>query len=175
MQPSVEYLGYIIDSEGLHATPKKVEAVLQAPRPISFLGLVTYYCKFIKNLSTIAAPLNRLLCKDQPWRWENKCEKAFTELKNKLASTEVLVHYDPSLPLKLACDASSYRIGALISHIFPDKTEKTIAYASRTLTSTERNYPQIEIWCKTLSYLFIRPQIYLGNRPQAIVYNSSSK
>lgn len=109
------------------------------------------------------------MCKDQPWKWENECEKAFTELKKKLASTEVLVHYDPSLPLKLACDASSYGIGAVISHIFPDKTEKPIAYASRTLTSTERNYPQIEKEALALIFGVKRFHTYLYGQKFTLV------
>lgn len=67
MQPSVEYLGYIVDKDGLHATPSKIEAIVNAPAPRcvselrSFLGLVNYYGKFICHLSTLIQPLNRLL------------------------------------------------------------------------------------------------------------------
>ena len=72
MQPSVEYLGYVVDKEGLHATPAKVEAITKAPEPRnvhelrSFLGLVNYYGKFIRHLSTLIQPLNHLLCRMYP-------------------------------------------------------------------------------------------------------------
>ena len=150
LQTSVEYLGYLIDAEGLHATPQKIEAIVSAPMPQnvqelrSFLGLVNYYGKFIRNMSFITQPLNHLLGKSIPWKWTAECKKAFDELKEKLASTEVLVHYDVHLPVKLACDASSYGVGAVISHVLPGGEEKPIAYASRTLTQSEQNYPQIE-------------------------------
>ena len=150
MQPSVEYLGYLIDAEGIHTTPEKVAAIVNAPEPKnttelrSFLGLVNYYGKFIRNLSSIAHPLNRLLCKDAKWTWSQACQEAFQELKAKLSSSEVLVHYDEKLPLKLDCDASSYGIGAVLSHVYPDGSERPIAYASRSLTSAEVNYAQIE-------------------------------
>ena len=127
-----------------------MDAILKAPEPKnttelrSFLGLVNYYGKFIKNLSTLTHSLNHLLRKGATWKWSAKCRKAFQKLKKKLASTEVLVHYNPQLPIKLDCDASAYGIGAVISHVFPDKTERPIAYTSRTLTAPERNYPQIE-------------------------------
>ena len=123
LEPSVEYLGYIVDKEGLHATPSKVEAITQAPEPRnlqelrSFLGLVNYYGKFIQNMSTITQPLNRLLCKGVPWKWTKQCRDAFQELKKQLASTKVLVHYNPDFPLKLG-DASAYGVGAVLSR-FP--------------------------------------------------------
>ena len=61
-----------------------------------------------------------------------------------MASSEVLVQYDPSLSLKLDCDASAYGVGAVLSHTFPNGDERPVAYASRTLTQTERGYAQIE-------------------------------
>ena len=56
----------------------------------------------------------------------------------------MLAHYDVSLPLKLSCDASAYGVGAVIAHIMPDKSERPVAYASRTLSPAERNDAQIE-------------------------------
>lgn len=76
--------------------------------------------------------------------WSQSCQQAFRQLKLQLASTEVLAHYDMSLPLRLDCDASAYGVGAVLSHTFPDGTERPIAYASRTLSAAEKNYAQIE-------------------------------
>ena len=121
MQQSVEYLGYKIDSVGLHATQDKVEAIASAPQPKDirqlrpFLGLVNYYGKFVKNLATAAKPLYNLLQRNVKWKWTSDCEAAFCTLKEQLMSTTVLVHYDAILPLKLACDASSYGVGAVIA------------------------------------------------------------
>ena len=139
MMPSVEYLGYILDKDGLRATPAKVEAITSAPEPRnvpelrSFLGLVNYYGKFICHMSTVTQPLNQLLCKGVPWKWTKRCQQAFQELKGQLASTDVLVHYNPDLPLKLDCDASSYGVGGVLSHVFPTGVERPIAYASSYL------------------------------------------
>ena len=150
MQPSVEYLGYRIDKDGLHATASKIDAIINSPIPKnvtelrSFLGLVNYYGKFNCHLSTLVQQLNNLLRKDVPWEWTDVCQGAFDDLKKRLASSEVLVHYNTELPLKLDCDASSYRVGAVLAHVFPDKTERPIAYASRTLSKAERGYSQLE-------------------------------
>ena len=150
MCPSVEYLGYVVDAHGLHPVPSKVVAITKAPTPTSvkevrsFLGLVGYYRKFIPNMSTIAQPLNQLLEQGRRWRWTDECKKSFEELKSALASSSVLTHYNPDLPLKLDCDASQFGLGAVISHVFPNGDERPVAYASRTLSASERNYSQIE-------------------------------
>ncbi|KAL5473475.1 hypothetical protein EMCRGX_G027964 [Ephydatia muelleri] len=150
LEESVEYLGYVINKEGIHTSSKKVQAVLDAPPPTdlgelrSFLGLVNYYGKFIKNLFELAAPLNQLLQKTVKWSWTSSCQQSFQALKKALTSAEVLCHYNPRLPLSLACDASSVGIGAVIFHTFGNGAEKPIAYASRTLTTTEKKYSQIE-------------------------------
>ena len=150
LRPSVEYLGHIIDKQGLHATPDKVKAVVNAPQPKdvselrAFLGLLNYYGKFLPNLADQLHPLNNLLKKHQKWKWTDACEKAFKWAKQALVSAKVLVHYDPNLPIRVAADASAYGIGAVLSHVLHDGTEHPIAYASRTLSASEKNYSQIE-------------------------------
>ena len=150
MSLSVEYLGYVIDAEGIKATPKKVEAISKAPQPKnktelrSFFGLVNYYGKFIPQLAPVTQPLNQLLCKKTCWKWTAKYERAFSTLKEQLTSTKVLVHYDVNLPLRLACDLSAYGVGAVILHVIKNGDEKPITYASLTLTKSEKNYSQIE-------------------------------
>ena len=145
LEESVEYLGYVINKEGIHTSSKKVQAVLDAPPPTdlgelrSFLSLVNYYGKFIRNLSELAAPLNQMLQKTMKWNWTSTCQQSFQALKTALTSAEVLCHYNPRLPLSLACDASSVGIGAVIFHTFENGTERPIAYASRTITSVEKN------------------------------------
>ena len=149
-QQSVTYCGHVIDANGLHKTQAKVTAVQDAPQPEnvsqlrSFIGLVNYYAKFLPGMSTVMHSLHSLLHKGARWEWTTECQKAFKEVKRLIASDCVLTHYYVKLPLKLACDASSYGIGAVMSHQMPDGSERPIQFASRTLTSAERNYAQIE-------------------------------
>ncbi|XP_062516177.1 uncharacterized protein K02A2.6-like [Corticium candelabrum] len=146
----VDYLGYRISSEGLRTAQSKVKAVLDAPTPRNlselkcFLGLVNYYARFLPSLAEVCHPLNDSMKKDVAWKWSKACEEAFQKLKELLTSTKVLCHYDVKMPLTLACDASSHGIGAVISHILPNREERPIAYASRTLSKFEKNYAQIE-------------------------------
>ena len=158
-------MGCIISAEGIHPTEEKIETIKKEPRPEnvtqlrSFLGMVNYHGKFILNLSAILHHLNRLLQKGQEFKWTPECENAFQMAKNSRSSTNVLVHYDPKLPLILECDASSYGIGAVISHQFPDGVERPIAYASRSLNNAEKNYSQIEK--KGLAIIFGLSKFYM--------------
>ena len=146
----VMYLGHVIDAEGLHKSPTITEAIVQAPPPQntqelrSFLGMLNYYGKFIPNLATLLHPLNGLLRFGVKWQWLAQCRQAFEKAKEALQASSVSVHYDTDLPLVLAADASSYGVGAVISHMLPSGEEKRIAFASRTLTRSEENYAQLE-------------------------------
>ena len=146
----MKFLGHIIDKDGIHATPEKVNAVVNAPQPKdvselrAFLGLLNYYGKFLPNLAGKLHSLNSLLKKQARWVWSGACEKAFVGAKQAMVSAEVLVHYNPELPILVAADASSYGIGAVLSHILPDGSEHPISFASRTLSASEKNYSQIE-------------------------------
>lgn len=95
-------------------------------------------------MSALISPLNQLLSKDTPWCWNRESQVSFQALKDTLASSKVLVHYNPKLEVQLAVDASPVGLGAVISHITANGTERPIAYASRSLTKSERNYSVIE-------------------------------
>ena len=109
----------------------------------SSLGLLNYYGNFIPNLSTLLQLLHELPRKGVKCAWTEKCEKEFVRSKSELVVDKVLVPYDEKGKLILACDASPYGVGTLISHVMDDE-ERPIAFASRTLTKSERNYLQIE-------------------------------
>ena len=167
MQQSVQYLGHRIDAEGLHATDDKLKAITKAPPPKnvtelrSFLGLINYYGRFIQNLSSLLHPLNNLLCQ---WKWSQECAEVFHLAKEKIVSPNVLVHYDPSLPIRLAGDASAYGVGAVISHVMKDGQERPIAFASRTLLPSERNYAQVEKEALSLIFGVSKFHLYLYGR-----------
>ena len=113
MRPSVTYLGHVIDADGLHPLKERVRAIKEAPTPRSVpelkshLGMLSYYSKFLPNLSSTLHPLYDLLKKDVNWRWGAAQEKAFAASKKLLTSSNCLTHFDSTLDLTLACDASS--------------------------------------------------------------------
>ena len=150
MLKQVDYLGHSRSAEGLKPSEEKVRAISKAPAPTnltqlrSFLGMVNYYGKFLKDLSSKLAPLYALLQKNEPWQWKQQQQDAFAKVKQELISPKLLIHYEPQRKLLLSCDASPYGIGAVISHVMDDGSEKPIAYTSRSLSEAERKYAQIE-------------------------------
>ena len=172
---NITFCGHHIDSEDLHKTTDKTAAMVNTPRPQSvaevrsFLGLVNYCHKFFPNLATILHPLNQMLESNYQWNWTDQCEEVFSQVKVMIASDLLLTHYDPDIPLQLAGDASPVGIGAVLSHVMADGTERPIAFASRSLSKAERNYAQIDkealatVWGvkKFHNYLFGRHFILL--------------
>ena len=138
-QPSVEYLGHLLSKKGV-AKGKKVNDVLRKPAPTnvstlkSFLGTVQFYSKFLENLSTILEPLYRLTKKGVSWSWGKEEQRAFDVVKEKFCNDTVLAHFDPTLPIGIACDASEVGIGAVLFHRYENGGERPIANASKTLT-----------------------------------------
>ena len=148
--PSVHYLGHRISAQGFQPLTDRVKAIQDAPAPRnvsqlkSFLGSLNYYSKFLPNLSSTLAPLYRLLHKSARWNWGTEQQAAFNHAKHSLSSDSLLVHYDPSKELILACDASPYGVGAVLSHKLENGIEKPIAFASRSLAPAEKKYSQLD-------------------------------
>ena len=188
LQSSIHYLGHVIDADGLHPSEDKIMAIKNAPEPKniselrSFLGILNYYSKFLPNLSTKLTPLYALLSKQARWSWGPKQATAFQTAKGALQADSLLVHFDSSKPLVLACDASQYGLGAVLSHIMEDGKERPIAFMSRTLNTAEKNYSQLEkeglaiIFgvTKFHTYLYGRPfQIESDHKPLAFLFSEN--
>ena len=95
-------------------------------------------------MATVVHPLNRLLLDNAPWKWSIQCQETFRKLKDILKCAPLLAHYDPAKPVQLAVDASSFGLGAVLSHVTVDQEEQPITFASRTLSPSERNYSMIK-------------------------------
>jgi len=108
------------------------------------LGLINYYARFFRNLSDLLYPLNKLLCHNTKFEWDKRCEYSLNEIKRQIQSEDILTHYDTKLPIIVGTDATPYAVGAVISHIFSDGTERPIQFISQTLTATQQKYAQID-------------------------------
>ena len=104
--------GHVIQHNKVQRSTSKVKDILEMPQPQCtedvrrFLGMVTYYDRFISNTSLITTPLRLLLRKNVQFKWSNNCKRAFGALKHEIASDRVLMPFNPELPVQLACDAS---------------------------------------------------------------------
>ena len=147
---SVTYLGHQIGPDGVEPTSEKVSAVEHAPVPKgikelqAWLGLINYYSKFLKDLATVLAPLYKLLRKDQKWEWGHEQQRAFQAGKDLLKSPQTLAHFDESAPVILACDASPWGLGCVLSIVDRHLGERPVAFYSRSLSKTEQRYSQTD-------------------------------
>ena len=138
---SVDYLGFMVDKDGIHTDKKKASAVSSWPPPtdrhglLQFLGLANYYRKFVKDFSIVAAPLTNLLRKDADFLWSAECQEAFHRLKQALVTPPVLALPDVNAGFEITSDASNVGIGAVRS-----QKGKPIAHFSRKLKPAEHNY-----------------------------------
>ena len=150
MMPKVEYLGHVIDKDCIRPTPAKVSAIKNAPSPktvkqlLSFLGMVTYYSKYLPSRADKLAPLYELLRKDSRWRWGREQQESFRWAQNALTSDSFLAHFKSGQQLVLVCDASPVGIGAVLAQREADGSERPLGYVSRSLTQAERRYAQID-------------------------------
>ena len=178
-QESVKFLGHIVSVRGTEPDSSKVEAVRDFATPTSltdvraFLGLASYYRRFIKNFADIAAPLHDLTKGGQEFSWTPAADQAFNDLKNRLCSAPILSLPDFSLPFTIHTDASDFGLGAVLSQR-RGENEKVIAYASRTLTPAERNYSTTEKECLAIVWTVNYWRPYLLGKAFDIVTDHQS-
>ena len=195
----IDYLGHVVSGEDISTNPKKVEAVTKWPTPQtaydarSFLGFVGYYKRFIKNFSQIATPIREVItglenqskrtAKKTTFEWTEAANSAFEHLKELCISAPILAYPDYQLPFILHIDSSSEGIGAVLYQRQDDKL-RVIAYASRSVSKTESNYPALKLeflalkWAvceKFHKYLYgSKPfEIYTDNNPLTYVLISA--
>ena len=146
-KPEIDFLGYIVNDRGISVDPAKTAAVSDWPTPTtpthvrSFLGLCSYYRRFVESFANIAAPLHDLTKKDTPTPlpWTPEHDKAFKRLKEKLISAPLLAVQDPDRPWTIYTDASDVAIGAILLQDH-GKGLQPVAYESRKLREAEHNY-----------------------------------
>ena len=160
----IGFLGHIISKDGIKVDPSKIKAIVELPIPFdvssvrSFIGMCSYYRRFIKDMATIAAPLHKLMGKNSVFEWTFDCQESFNKLKGILVSSDVMSFPDFSKRFLLTCDASNHGIGAALSQKDDKGEERVIAYASRSLQSNEKSYSVTEkealgvIWSCTKAF-----------------------
>ncbi len=142
----VDYLGHVISEEGIAPNPDKVRAVQEFPVPTTvrgvrqFLGMASYYRRFMPGFAKIAAPLHALTRESVPFFWSMACQGAFLKLKDLLVTPPVLAYPDFNRGFVLHTDASIQGLGAVLEQEQDDGRLHPVAYASRSLSKAEKNY-----------------------------------
>lgn len=145
MQKSVGFLGHIVSEAGVKAHPEKTRQILEWGVPTcvrdvrAFVGVTSYYRKFVKGYATRVAPLTALLRKNEPFVWSDQCQSAFQDLKQALSSPPILALPREGQQYILDTDSSEFAMGAVLSQV-QDGELRVIAYASKQLSRRERNY-----------------------------------
>lgn len=175
----LRYLGYVINSQGLHVDPAKVEAIINYPPPKNakevrrFIGMTSWYRRFVPNFSTLIAPINIFTRKGQKFQWNLEAEEAFNELKSKLVEAPIMSCPDFNKPFILQTDASSYGLGWVLSQNM-EVGERVIAYGSRSLTKQEKNMSATERECLAVIWAIEKNRPYLeGSRFSVITDHHS--
>ena len=162
----VEFLGFIVNPNGVSMDKTKVSAISDWPVPKnlkevqSFLGFANFYRRFIDNYSSIASPLHSLTKKGALFDWGETQQIAFTQIKNVVVNAPVLRHYDPTLPITVETDASDYALGAILSQEENGVT-RPVAFASRKMLPAELNYPVHDKEFLAIFYAFKEWRQYL--------------
>ena len=142
----VGFLGVIIEKDRVKMEREKVQGVIEWPVPRSvkdvqkFLGLTNYYRWFVKDFAIIAKPLHETTRKGKKWKWGEKQQRAFEELKRRFMTEPVLVIPDLDKEMRVEADASDFATGGVLSMKCEDEKWRPVAYISKSLNEAERNY-----------------------------------
>ena len=196
----LHYLGHIVDAEGIHMDPDKVQDIKDWPAPTTvtgirqFIGLANQYRRFIKDYSQIAKPMRQLICNEYAksksrnieaeWRADPKIQAAFEKLKGAVSQAPVLAYANFGKPFRLVTDASTIGLGAALYQTQDDGKDKPVAFASRALSKSELNYPAHKLeflalkWAVTQKfkdYLYAAPcfEVCTDNNPLTYVLTTA--
>ena len=188
-------IGHIVSSKGIETDPKKVKAVKNWTIPktatdvSSFLGFTNYYRRFIRAYAKVAKPLNTLVsgnnanCKKAPIKWTDECQVMFDKLKELCTSTPILAYVNYKKPFPLQTDASDFGLGAVLYQRDDNDHKRAIAFASRSLSNTEKNYPVHKLEFLALKWVITdrfheylyggQFDVYMDNNPLTYILTSA--
>lgn len=176
----VSYLGHEIENGQVRPGIEKIKAVESFPQPKSvkevrqFIGLASYFRKFIKDFSLLASPLTQLTKKEVEFTWQQTHQKAFETLKKKLTTRPVLAIYNPAAKTELHTDACSTGIAGILMQQQPDNTLKPVLYFSQQTTNDEKKYHSYELETLAIVRSLQRMRVYLFGKKFKVVTDCSA-
>ncbi|GBG62921.1 hypothetical protein CBR_g34292 [Chara braunii] len=184
---TISFLGHVVTDKGFQPEPQKVATVRDAPVPTTitqvlvFLGLASYYRRFIKGFASIPGPLTNLLRKDQPLIWTSGCNQAFSKLKAALISASILIRPDPKKTFVFITDWQPEAILAILAQVGPSGLESVVEYASKSVPACKRNhaaptgecYAALRGICHFCAYLYGRKFTQVTNHEPLLALKKS--
>lgn len=177
----ISYLGYTIKANGITLNDEHLKAIANYPIPRnlkqlqSYLGLLSYFRRFIDNFALVSKPLYSLMKTKTAYVWTPECDDAFQVFRNLLVSSPILAIYSPELETELHCDASSYGFGSVLLQKQPqDNKFHPIAFFSKRTTPQEAKYHSFELEALAIVYALQRFHVYLQGRSFRIVTDCQS-
>lgn len=153
----IHYLGHVINKDGIRPEEEKVKAIKELPPPRtvrdvrSFIGMASFYRRYVPNFAELARPLTALTKKNAKFCFGTEAREAFIALKSKLIEAPVLAYPNIEKPYKLYTDASDKAVGAMLTQEYPEG-ERVIQYISHQLSGSRLNWPTIEKECFSIVY-----------------------
>ncbi|CAB0036822.1 unnamed protein product [Trichogramma brassicae] len=178
-QASVKFLGVIVDREGIRPDPDKTAPMANFPAPKTlkqlhrFLGMASWYRKFLENFATIAEPLTRLTRKGEKFTWAEDQQNSFEKIRGMLAIAPVLNHPSFEHEFVIQTDASDTGLGAVLTQTI-DNTERVLYFASRTMNATDRNYSVTEQECLAVLWAIQKFRPYVEGYHFKVISDHSS-
>ena len=168
-----------MNRDGFKPDPEKIKPIMEYPVPKNlrqlrcFLGIASWYRKFLSNIATIAEPLTELTKKDRKYEWSIAQEEAFQKLKALVASAPILHRLVPSAQFAVQTDASDTGVGAVLYQII-DGDERVLEFASQTLSAAERNYSVTERECLAILWAIKKFHPYIEAYDFKVIKDHSS-
>ena len=171
----VLFLGHRFSENGYGLNEEKIKIVRDYPVPKTpkhikqFLGLASYYRRFVKAFSSIAEPLRKLLRHDEPFVWSEACQIAFDKLRNALITAPILTLPDFNLPFVLTTDASENGLGWILSNKYPDGSERVCSFGGRALRGSEKRWGVSDLEGLAMVEAVRSNHVYLAHKPFEII------
>lgn len=180
LKQEIEYLGYTVSASGITLCKKYIQAILDFPQPKNcrqlrgYLGLTSYFRRFIENYAVKARALQLLLRKGADFNFNDDCVKAFQQLKEELITSPILCVYNPRAETELHTDASSQEFGAILLQKQSDGKMAVIAYYSKATTEVEQRYHSYELETLAIVRAIERFHVYLQGIEFKVVTDCNS-
>lgn len=176
----LKFLGYIVTKDGIHTDPEKIKKIVEYPQPTtttqvrSFLGIASYYRRFIKDFAAIARPLHDQTKTKKKIPWTQQTTESFETLKKLLTTAPVLARPDFNKEFILVTDASKLGLGCVLSQLDEDGKEHPVVFASRGLKPNEANYAPTKLECLAVIWAVKLFRPYLHGKKFMIITDHSA-